>query len=63
MKEDKAANIKSNINEQLQIVMELAQEKGSSNWLTSLPLQEHNFTSFQRCPFTLVWLATIKLSI
>ena len=24
--------------------MELAQEKGSSNWLTSLPLQEHNFT-------------------
>ena len=28
----------------LQLVMDLAQEKGTSSWLTALPLEEHEFT-------------------
>ena len=41
---ERATNLRSSLNNQLQLAMELAQEKGGSNWLTALPLKEHGFT-------------------
>ena len=37
---ERATNLRSSLNNQLQLAMELAQEKGGSNWLTALPLKE-----------------------
>ena len=37
-------NLRSCLNNQLQLATELAQEKGGSNWLTALPLNKHGFT-------------------
>ena len=39
-----AATLRPNLASKLQHAMDLAQEKGSSSWLTALPLEEHNFT-------------------
>ena len=43
MTEARARNIVSHLNPQQQRLMELAMEKGSSSWLTVLPLKEHGF--------------------
>ena len=43
MTEARARNIISHLNPQQQRLMELAMEKGSSSWLTVLPLKEHGF--------------------
>ena len=43
MTEARARNIVSHLNPQKQRLMELAMEKGSSSWLTVLPLKEHGF--------------------
>ena len=39
----KATELKSSLPDDLQRAMELAQEKGSSTWLTALPIKEHGF--------------------
>ncbi len=39
-----ASQIKSALNDPLKHAMNLAQEKGASTWLTSLPINEHGFT-------------------
>lgn len=38
-----ATNLKGRLTEPLQRAMDLAQQKGSSSWLTTLPLDEHGF--------------------
>ena len=47
----------------LQRAMDLAQEKGASSWLTSLPLEEFGFTlhnvAFRDADCIAVWLATL----
>ena len=43
MTEARERNIVSHLNPQQQRLMELAMEKGSSSWLTVLPLKEHGF--------------------
>ena len=39
-----AANIKSTLSDSLKLAVDLAQEKGASTWLTSLPLEEFGFS-------------------
>jgi hypothetical protein len=39
-----AVEVHVEVDKSTQRAMELAQEKGASIWLTTLPLQEHNFT-------------------
>ena len=43
-----ADSLKQSLSVSLQCSMELAQEKGSSVWLTSLPIQEFGFTLHKR---------------
>ena len=40
---EKRDNVKSSLPEKMQRVVELASEKGSSNWLTVIPLKDMNF--------------------
>ena len=40
----------SEVSNEQQYAMELAQERGASNWLTSLPIREHGF-SLHKGPF------------
>ena len=39
-----ASSVKDNLPDDLQFVVTLAQERGASSWLTSLPIKEHGFT-------------------
>ena len=60
-----ADNLKNDLPAPIQRAMDLAREKGSSSWLTALPLKEHSFTlhmqgSFCRCPCIEVWLDTLQ---
>ncbi len=41
---EEANNLRSELTPALQKAMDLAREKGSSSWLTTLPLEEHGFT-------------------
>ena len=40
---EKRDNVKSSLPEKMQRVVELASEKGSSNWLTVIPFKDMNF--------------------
>ena len=42
--EDAAAVLKAKLPADLQRAMDLAQERGASSWLTSLPIEEFGFT-------------------
>ena len=42
------SNIKSALSDSLKHAVELAQEKGTSTWLTSLPLEEFGFSLHKR---------------
>ena len=40
---DSAAELRDNLPANLKYAMDLAQERGASNWLTALPIEEHGF--------------------
>ena len=46
-----AENLKKMLSNSLQRAMDLAQEKGASSWLTSLPIEEFGFTLHKRAFF------------
>ena len=39
-----SSTVRESLSNDLQYAMDLAQEKGASNWLTTLPIREHGFT-------------------
>ena len=41
---DEAVHLRDSLSLSLQLVMDLAREKGASTWLTVLPIEEHGFT-------------------
>ena len=44
----KADNLRESLPSSLQLAMDLSKEKGASNWLTVLPIEEHGFTLHKR---------------
>ena len=51
-----ASTLKLSLSSSLQRSMDLAQEKGSSSWLTSLPIHEFGFALHKiRVPFMMLW--------
>ena len=54
-------SVKQNLSNSLKRSMDLAQERGASNWLTTLPIQKFGFMlhkCFSRCLCSLLQLAT-----
>ena len=63
-----ADSLKQSLSVSLQRSIDLAQEKGSSIWLHSFPIQEFGFALYtqmclSRCPGSLLQLATIASSL